>query len=565
MRAGHAASIVLTWILFLTRVTAAQGGSVTIKGCVLDRVGKAVAGAEVATMWSAGEGVKDRSKRGQAGFHTVKSDGEGRFTLNVEIGDRDVPLMAIDADRTSGGTAVVPAADAGREIEIRLAPLVRVHGKIGSNELGKSPPWTNVYIDVLPGKGRILQCPSDTAEFSMLLPPGDYELYAYGGDVTGARRLIRLDASRPDIDLGTLDLPATFIGKHKGKELPPWSMIAARGARKDVTLADYRGKWVLVDFWGHWCAPCVRQLNEMIDFYDEHAAARDKFEIIAFHDATATDMADMDTKTERTKKNVWRGRDLPFPVLLDSPKGEHGATVEAFGITSFPTTLLIDPDGKLVGEATLQDLERVLPPLPMAYRISRALDRDLVLGMDGGKLAGNIEFLAAMGRIPIKMDHQALKSAGVAPEAASLLTIRGRLTLRSWLELLLDPFGLEAVPGDEGLVVRPAKGGGDFREPSASQRQCAARIEVVLGRRVTFEFKDATLAQVTAYFEAKTHENFVLDPVGRLAGSINPSTTVSGSAKDVPLREALVGLLKPFGLVPVIKSEVVVLAKPSTP
>jgi hypothetical protein len=252
-------------------------------------------------------------------------------------------------------------------------------------------------------------------------------------------------------------------------------------------------------------------------------------------------------------------------MLLDSPKGKHGATVEAFGITSFPTTLLIDPDGKLLGEATLQDLERVLPPLPMAYRISRALDCDLVLGMDGGKLAGNIEFLAAMGRIPIKMDHQTLKSAGVAPDAASLLTIRGRLTLRSWLELLLDPFGLEAVPGDEGLVVRPAKGGGDSREPSASQRQCAARIEVVLGRRVTFEFKDATLAQVTAYFEAKTHENFVLDPVGRLAGSINPSTTVRGLAKDVPLREALEELLKPFGLVPVIKSEVVVLAKPSTP
>jgi thiol-disulfide isomerase/thioredoxin len=212
--------------------------------------------------------------------------------------------MAIDADRTSGGTAVVPAADAGREIEIRLDPLVRVHGKIGARELGRSPAWTNVYIDLLPGKNRILQCPSDAAVFSMLLPPGEYEFYAYGGDVTSLRRTLSLSASRPEIDMGTLDLPATFLGKHKDKVLPSWSVADARGARKDVTLADYRGKWVLVDFWGHWCAPCVRQLNEMIDFYDEHAAARDKFEIIAFHDATAKDMADVDAKTERTKKNV---------------------------------------------------------------------------------------------------------------------------------------------------------------------------------------------------------------------------------------------------------------------
>jgi thiol-disulfide isomerase/thioredoxin len=565
MRASQAASIGVTWFLHLAGVMAAQGGSVTIKGHILDSGGKPVAGAEVASMWSAGGGVKDLTKRGQAGFQSAKSDGEGRFTLKVEIGDRDATLMAIDPGRTSGSTAVVPAADAGREIEIRLAPLVRVHGKIDSRELGKSPAWTNIYVELLPGNRRILQCPSDTAEFSMILPPGEYEFFAYGGDVTGVRRMLVLDVAQPDIDLGTLDLPATFLGKHKGKELPLWSVADARGVGRGVKIADYRGKWVLVDFWGHWCTPCARQLNEMIDFYDEHVAARDRFEIIAFHDATARDMADVDAKTERTRKNVWRGRNLPFPILLDSPKGEHGATAGAFGITSFPTTLLIDPAGKLVGEATLRDLEKVLPPLPMAYRISRALDHDLVLGMDGGKLDGNVEFLSEMGHIPIRLDQAAVRAAGVAPGAPTPLTIRGRLSLRSWLELLLDPFGLEAVPGEGGLVVRPAKGDDRSRVASASQKECASRIGVVLERKVAFDFKDVTLAQVAAHFEAQTHENFVLDPVGRLAGSIDPSTTVSGSARDVSLGEALVRLLKPLGLVPVVKSEVIVLAKPPTP
>ena len=99
------------------------------------------------------------------------------------------------------------------------------------------------------------------------------------------------------------------------------------------------------------------------------------------------------------------------------------------------------------------------------------------------------------------------------------------------------------------------------RELSEPQKRCAARIEEVLAQKVSFDFKDATLAQVAAYFEGKTQENFVFDPAGRRAGLIDPDALVTGSAKDVPLRQALERLLKPLGLVPVVKDEVVVIAK----
>ena len=78
---------------------------------------------------------------------------------------------------------------------------------------------------------------------------------------------------------------------------------------------------------------------------------------------------------------------------------------------------------------------------------------------------------------------------------------------------------------------------------------------------VSFDFKDATLTQVAAHFESKTQENFVLDPTGRQTKAIDPDATVTGSAKNVPLRQALEQLLKPLGLVPVVKDEVVVIAK----
>ena len=104
-----------------------------------------------------------------------------------------------------------------------------------------------------------------------------------------------------------------------------------------------------------------------IDFYDAHAKDRDKFEILAFHDGTAKTFAELDEKTVQSRKRYWGGRDLPFPILLDAT----GQTIKTFDVHAFPTTLLIDPEGKMVGHATEEQLEAKLPPLPMPVRVAR--------------------------------------------------------------------------------------------------------------------------------------------------------------------------------------------------
>jgi peroxiredoxin len=92
----------------------------------------------------------------------------------------------------------------------------------------------------------------------------------------------------------------------------------------------------------------------MIDFYEKEKS--DRFEILAFHDATVKSFEELDEKLATIKDKHWKGRALPFPILLDA----SGETVKQYGIHAFPTTILIDPDGHLVGEATEVELKKAL-------------------------------------------------------------------------------------------------------------------------------------------------------------------------------------------------------------
>ena len=198
----------------------------------------------------------------------------------------------------------------------------------------------------------------------------------------------------------------------------------------------------------------------MIDFYEDHKADRDKFEILAFHDAQAKNFAELDKNLEPIIKNSWGGRPLPFPILLDST----GETVTKFGIRAFPTILLIDPEGRLVGEATEEELEKHLPPIPLAERVPKALDRNVTVYFEDPTLKQACEMISKAANVPVTLDPAALQSAGLTPETKVPLTIAGMISTRSALHLLLDAFGLEVELTPQGLsVIRRAAGSAPSR------------------------------------------------------------------------------------------------------
>lgn len=296
-----------------------------------------------------------------------------------------------------------------------------------------------------------------------------------------------------------------------------------------------------------------------MDLYDAHKDHRDKFEIIAFHDGSVKNFDELDLRLKSVRQNQWHGKDLPFPILLDA----SGKTIEAFGVHAFPTTILIDPEGKLVGHAREEELESKLPLLPLKERVVRALDRGVSYGFDNPTLGEFTRAMAAVARVPIRFDEPSLQAAGVTPATKVPLKLSGLVSARSWLHLALDPYGLTCEPDDKGLVIKQRNG---LQQPSAAQQATAKHLEEVLATRVTFAFRDHTLEDLAQTFESVTGENFVLDPFARKSGTLDPKTKVKGSGKELVLREALEQVLDPLGLTVAIRDEVfIILPKTEKP
>jgi thiol-disulfide isomerase/thioredoxin len=151
----------------------------------------------------------------------------------------------------------------------------------------------------------------------------------------------------------------------KGEPAPELQDIVAWKNGGPIKLSDLRGKVVLLEFWGHWCGPCVGRMPALFSAYDKY---HDKgLVVIGIHvDAEngIDTVAKLDEKLVDVKKRLWKDRDLPFPVGLvcrtRAPDGPDGKTklkcplvYDVYDIAGFPTGVLIDRQGRVVGECNV--------------------------------------------------------------------------------------------------------------------------------------------------------------------------------------------------------------------
>ena len=311
-------------------------------------------------------------------------------------------LATLDTDRKRGGLVIIEPKDAGQPVTIKVGPLVHFHGAYECKELGKPVGWTNTILFAMPGRVNFSNFQSEKGQFDYWLPPGNYQIQGYGSsEVAQHRREVSLEAGKPDVDLGAIDLAASRIAKLKGKEAPRLLSTDARGVSKDAQISDYKGKWVALEFWGYWCGPCVGgALPRLMEIYDDHEDERDKYVVLTVHSPDTKTFADLDLKVKPVVQGIWAGRMIPFPILLDA----DSKIQETFGVNHWPTTLLFDPEGKLVGEVQPDHLEAKLKKVPLAVTLPRKLDRNTSIFFNNPTLKEALANLTAQARAEFELD-----------------------------------------------------------------------------------------------------------------------------------------------------------------
>jgi thiol-disulfide isomerase/thioredoxin len=116
----------------------------------------------------------------------------------------------------------------------------------------------------------------------------------------------------------------------EGIEAPVFTLNDIEG--KPLALNSLRGKYVVLDFWGSWCIWCIKGFPKMKEYYAKYS---DKFEILGI------DCNDTEDKWKAAVKK----HELPW-LHVYCPK--NSSVLTDYGITGFPTKILIGPDGKIV-------------------------------------------------------------------------------------------------------------------------------------------------------------------------------------------------------------------------
>ena len=137
-----------------------------------------------------------------------------------------------------------------------------------------------------------------------------------------------------------------------GEQVPATELQALGEAEETGSLADYRGKWVLINVWASWCGPCRDEAPALEAFYRQHRG--DDFEILGI-DTQETGEGGLDFVAEFR---------LSYPQLHD---GDGHYAKDDLKTTGVPESFLVDPGGELAayipGQVTEEWLDEQVAPM----------------------------------------------------------------------------------------------------------------------------------------------------------------------------------------------------------
>jgi len=139
----------------------------------------------------------------------------------------------------------------------------------------------------------------------------------------------------------------SFFGKHvaktlnastKGSYAPSFSLPDIKG--KNRKLSDFKGKYIVLDFWGTWCGSCIKGFPKLKEYYSKY---KDKIEFIG-----------IDCRDEI---EPWRKAIAKYELEWTNLYSKDEVITANYGITGYPTKFLIDKEGKIVLKSSGEDQE----------------------------------------------------------------------------------------------------------------------------------------------------------------------------------------------------------------
>lgn len=143
----------------------------------------------------------------------------------------------------------------------------------------------------------------------------------------------------------------TPVGVEVGKTAPNFYLPDPSG--KTIQLADYKGKYVYLDFWASWCAPCVALLPDLKEVWTEYQNKDFVVVGISFD------------SNQQTWKNYIASEQLNWVHTIDDGRSVRGAA-QLYQVTAIPQSYLIDTNGIVIarnihGDALRDSLNALLP------------------------------------------------------------------------------------------------------------------------------------------------------------------------------------------------------------